>query len=93
MRDNSAEKGPPNRTPYRRGGPIAVEGVKQRFYPEVGDHPNISLEKRPLGVTKRLLRALGEFRGILMSSSGNFGQGIRNRPTKFGFSEGGVATT
>ena len=24
------EIGPPNRTPYRRGGPIAVEGVKQR---------------------------------------------------------------
>ena len=24
------DKGPSNRTHYRRGGPIAVEGVKQR---------------------------------------------------------------
>ena len=24
------DKGPPNRIPYRREGPIAVEGVKQR---------------------------------------------------------------
>ena len=24
------DMGPPNRTAYRRGGPIAVEGVKQR---------------------------------------------------------------
>ena len=30
MRDS--ETGPPNRTPYRRGGPTAVEGVKQRWH-------------------------------------------------------------
>ena len=27
---NEPEIGPPNRTPYRRGGPKAVEGLKQR---------------------------------------------------------------
>ena len=26
------EIGPPNRTPRRRGGPVAVEGLKQRQY-------------------------------------------------------------
>ena len=32
MDGREGEIGPDNRTPYRRGGPIAVERVKQRYY-------------------------------------------------------------
>ena len=36
------EIGPPNRTPYRRGGSVAVEGAKQRLSPPTMRHNGIT---------------------------------------------------
>ena len=59
------DMGPPNRTPYRRGGSLAVEGLKQRQY-------SIQPARGPYEVwcwNSKHFRAISFFTGATLTSA------------------------